>query len=128
MFEIISLVYLCIASTCDVIRKKIPNVLNFPTMLAAVVLLSVYDVKLLPTRLLLCFCFFLLGGLGVSGWGDIKMMMILSLLNSWQTTILCFVIAQVMFIVFCFIRKPAAAKKTVQKGLIQMKLKLLLCD
>lgn len=112
--------FLLAASICDILTGKIKNYLTLPVLLAGLV----YTVKFEPdnTQSLIIFlvAMFILGCIGISGWGDVKCIMALASFSGWKIAVATFVFSQVLLFIKYMIMSPKQAVREVCDNAIQV--------
>lgn len=104
----LSIVFLSIVSTIDLKRGIIPNYLTFPTIGLGLVISLILDQGNL-FGIIVCFAvLFIMGCIGVCGFGDIKALMVITALNGWKIATISFVLSQVIMVCFLFCKMPKA--------------------
>lgn len=104
-----SFLVLLIATITDCKTQKIPNWLTIPSLLLGGAITHYYypsNLKILGIAMIVLF---IMGCIGISGWGDIKCVMTIFSLNNWLIAVGMYVLAQVFLFVRYMIFTPKKA-------------------
>ena len=96
----VALLMLIIATICDLTTHKIPNWLTLPILLLGIFATCYQSQDKTKELAIFIGIFFIMGCIGVTGWGDIKCVMAIASLVGWLPAASSFVVANV----FLFIR------------------------
>lgn len=112
--------FLIAASICDITTGKIKNWLTFPALLTGLAYTFVYARNNLQSTIIFLVAMFILGCIGLSGWGDIKCVMALAALSDWKVAAAAFVGSQALLFIKYLILTPKQAIKDVRENAIQL--------
>lgn len=112
--------FLIAASICDILTGKIKNYLTFPALLIGLVYTFKYEPDNMQSLLVFLVAMFILGCIGISGWGDVKCIMALASFSGWKIATATFVISQVLLFIKYMILSPKQAVREVQTNAIQV--------
>ena len=101
----ILLIALIIATICDVKKKLIPNLLTFPLILISLIFSFCYRTSDLVVDLIAVVALFLVGTLNIMGFGDIKLLMGITLLCGWKIAIRGIIIALILLLLYDIIKR-----------------------
>lgn len=128
LFErILAIVFLAVICYTDIKEKRIPNKVVFP-MFGATVIIMVFNLvfKLGDAdyllRVAMMICIFLFGSTGLIGIGDIKVLMVLSMLTASTTLMGVVVVACGALIFFVLLKDPKNTWQRINLGLINYRL------
>lgn len=101
-----SLSLLMAATVCDFKCGKIKNWITLPTILIAALVTIHTNPNDFWIGIIALGIWFLAGCIGISGWGDIKCCMALTLVNGWRIALFTYLAAQICLIAWHLVLSP----------------------
>lgn len=117
---VVALIFLTVATICDIKTGKIPNWLTLPSLILGTII-----AYCLPRPIFIQFClffvaFFALGCIGIAGWGDIKCVMVVAAFTGWLSATSTFVIANIILFFSYLIFDPKSAAYKFKKEAVEL--------
>lgn len=105
----IALAILVVATICDLATRKIPNWLTLPALLFGVCVTCYHSPERTKELTVFIGIFFIMGCIGVTGWGDVKCAMAVASFVGWLPAAISFVVANILLFVRYMIFTPKKA-------------------
>lgn len=112
----LSLILLITATICDLKTGKIKNWITFPVIAFALIyngFTNSYNILEMSVSLI---AWFIIGCIGISGWGDIKCCMALTAINGWQCALNAYLAAQAFMVVKYLVLSPKRALSDLKEN------------
>ena len=104
------------AAITDIQKRKIPNIISFPAIIAGLVLTGIYGNSLRIITTIICIIiFFFIGMLNIIGLGDIKLLMALTAIGGYSMALYSFAIAIFSLFVYAMITDPISIYFYIEK-------------
>ncbi|MCR5479039.1 MAG: A24 family peptidase [Ruminococcus sp.] len=104
---IVAAIVLIIAAIFDIKKQRIPNSLTFPAFFVGLILMCITEnFQTILINIICVLAIFLFGATGILGLGDIKLLMALTVLYGWSSTLLSFALASVILLIFTSFVNP----------------------
>lgn len=104
---IIAAIVLIVAAIFDFFKQRIPNFITFPAFFVGLILMCITDdLHTILINIICVLAIFLFGATGILGLGDIKLLMALTVLYGWSSTLISFALASVILLIFTSIVNP----------------------
>lgn len=116
----IVLAMLIIATICDLTTRKIPNWLTLPALLFGVCMTGYYSPEKTKELAIFLGVFFMMGCIGVTGWGDIKCVMAVASFVGWIPATISFVVANIFLFVRYMMFTPKEAINNLKDNAKQL--------
>lgn len=116
-----SLLLLAMAVVCDIKTRKIKNWINYNFMAIGMVHLICFRRAEFVGVAICCVIFYIMGCIGASGWGDIKCVIALTLINGWKGAVISYIAAQCIMVIGYFFRTPVAAIRDIDCNMNDIK-------
>ena len=94
------------AAKTDIQKRKIPNIISFPAIIAGLVITGIYGCIII---------FFFIGMLNIIGLGDIKLLMALTAIGGYSMALYSFAIAIFSLFVYAMITDPISIYFYIEK-------------
>ena len=97
---LISITCLLVSSYTDIRRRVIPNWLTLPVLMVMPGYMLLFHRARLLSYMIFVLSMITAGCVGVSGWGDIKLIMVIGGLNGWLVGCMTYVLAQPLLLIY----------------------------
>lgn len=112
----LSLALLVTATICDLKTGKIKNWITLPFLVGMLIYVIATKRPDLYELYVALVVWFIVGCIGISGWGDVKCCMALTVINGWQCAVCAYLAAQVFMVVKYLILSPKKALHDLKKN------------
>lgn len=122
MFQYVSsVILLSMAVISDIKTRKIKNWINYSFMAIGFVHLLCFRRSEALGVAICCVAFYIMGCIGASGWGDIKCVIDLTLINGWKCAVVAYIAAQCVMVAGYLLHTPIAAIRDIDRNLNDIK-------